>query len=73
MQTASAGTGQQAGGGEDGNRSQPQSASPRGGLGGGLSEQVKWLLFLLFCSFHKGFHLTHDFPTSSFCSLRKQE
>lgn len=40
--------------------------------GGSVSESNGFCSFC-FCSFHKGFHLTHDFPTSSFCSLRKQE
>lgn len=40
--------------------------------GGSVSESNGFCSFC-FCSFCKGFHLTHDFPTSSFCSLRKQE
>lgn len=37
--------------------------------GGSASESNGFCSFC-FCSFHKGFCLTHDFPTSSFCSLR---
>lgn len=46
--------------------------SQRFPAGGSVSESNGFCSFC-FCSFHKRFHLTHGFPTSSFCSLRKLE
>lgn len=73
MQTARAGTALSRAQDAMVNTPSPRQRLPAGGGWGGSASASNGFCSFCFCSFHEGAHLTHDFPTSSFCSLRKQE